>query len=161
MGHARNAITLLLSAALAGCASAPRIAIEPSPAPTEVGIDIQRFRDVPVSWAGMIVETRNFERHSEIETIAFPLDRSGRPIPTARDLGRFVAVEAGFLDPQLFAPGRFVTVTGRVTGERRGKIREAAYVWPEVDVEQLQLWREDLHAERPRVTFSIGVGIGR
>lgn len=153
----RGAAAVLLAAAAAGCATSPPM--QPSPPPFEVGERVEAFAGEPVTWGGMIVEARNLPAHSEIELIAFPLDREGRPISRELDLGRFVAVEAGFLDPALYAPGRFVTLTGRVTGERRGQVRNAPYVWPEVDIERLQLWRPGFEADRgPR--FSIGIGIG-
>ncbi len=149
----------LTAVLLAGCASGP--AATASVPPFEVADAIERHLDQPVAWGGMVVETRNFDRYSEIELIAFPLDRHGRPLPHQRDLGRFILLRAGFLDPQIYAPGRFLTAHGRITGDRRGRIREAAYVWPELDADAIDLWPADFRARQGNVRFSIGIGIFR
>jgi outer membrane lipoprotein len=151
---------LLAGALLAGCAAHPPAA-PPSAPPAAVVAALDAYLDQQVTWGGMVIETANFERYSEIEVLAFPLDRRGRPQPDALDLGRFVVLRAGFLDPQIFAPGRFVTATGRITGDRRGHLRQAAYVWPELDVHELELWPPDFRQPTSRFHISVGVGIRR
>jgi outer membrane lipoprotein len=144
---------------LTGCQTTPPLrAVVDSPAPFVVAEASGAHVDREVTWGGMVIETRSYARHSEIEVLAFPLDRQLQPQPQAADLGRFVLLRAGFVDPQIFAPGRFVTATGRVTGDRRGHIRQAAYVWPELDAAELHLWSRDFR--QPRSSFSIGIGIG-
>jgi outer membrane lipoprotein len=156
----RIALPLAATLLLGACAGTPT-APPGVPPPHAVAQAIDTHVDRPVRWGGMVIETGNFERHSEIEVLAFPLDRHGRPQPAARDLGRLVVLRAGFLDPQVFAPGRFVTVDGRVTGDRRGRFGEASYVWPEVDAADIELWPVDFRRAPPRVSFGIGIGIRR
>ena len=156
----RAVVSLLSLSLLAGCAGLLP-AVAPSPAPLQVAADIGGFVDRPVRWGGMIVDTRSFAHHTEIELIAFPLDRRGAPVPHARDLGRFIALEAGFLDPALYAPGRFVTVDGRITGDRRGQLRGVDYIWPELDADRIELLPADFRARRPRLSFSVGFGVAR
>jgi outer membrane lipoprotein len=154
-------LTTLLTACalLAGCATVPPVAL--SPPPNVVAGALDAYLDSDVTWGGMVIETVNFDRHSEIEVLAFPLDRHGHPQPDALDLGRFVVVRAGFLDPHVFAPGRLVTASGRVTGDRQGHLRQVPYRWPELDARQLELWTVDRRQTAPRFTFSLGVGIRR
>jgi outer membrane lipoprotein len=159
----RPALPLALVLLLAACAAAPPISAPPpeSVAPFEVASAIERHLEQELLWGGMVIETHTFEHHSEIEVLAFPLDRQQRPVPHAADLGRFILLRHGFLDPDVFAPGRFVTVRGRVTGERNGRIRQAAYRWPELDAAELHLWPADFRQPRSHWSFSVGVGIHR
>jgi outer membrane lipoprotein len=150
------ALIALIGFLLSGCAATPPVA--PSPPPQAVAAALDRYLDQDVTWGGMVIETRNFEHHSEIEMLAFPLDRYRQPLPHALDLGRFVLLRAGFLDPQVFSPGRFVTATGRITGDRQGDLRGVPLVWPELDAHELELWPAG--SSPSRVRFNIGIGIG-
>jgi outer membrane lipoprotein len=154
----RNALIVVLAtaAATAGCATTPLDRTMPPPNQTVADIGLHLGREV--TWGGLVVETTNFERYSEIEVLAFPLDRRSRPRPGQLDEGRFVVLRHGFLDPGIYAPGRFITVTGRINGDRRGHLRQAPYVWPELDATEILLWPTDF--QRPPVRFSIGVGVG-
>lgn len=159
----RPALSIVVALLLAACATPLPVTApaHPSPAPHEVAEAIDRHLDQPVLWGGMVIETRAFERHSEVEVLAFPLDRRQRPLPDSADVGRFILLRHGFLDPDIFAPGRFVTVHGRITGERRGRIREAAYLWPEIDAGELHLWPRDFRQPHGHWSFSVGVGVFR
>ena len=148
---------------LAGCATAPPFPEAPAslaPQPYRVAAAPGQWTGRDVLWSGMILDVRNFERHSEIELLAFPLDEAQRPVPSAADQGRFIALVSGFADPATLPEGRFVTLTGRITGEREGMLRTRAYVWPEVDVAQMHLWPRDFQESRTRFSVGIGVGIG-
>jgi outer membrane lipoprotein len=158
----RTLFLLCAATLLAACASAPPLrTVADSPPPFAVAEAIDAHLDREVTWGGMVIETRSYERHTEIEVLAFPLDRRLQPQPQAADLGRFVLLRSGFVDPQVIAPGRFLTATGRVTGDRRGRIREAAYIWPELDGEALHLWPRDFREPRSNLSFSIGIGVFR
>ena len=155
-------IALAAATLLAACASTPPLpVVAGSPPPLAIAADVDAYLERGATWGGMIVETRNYERHSEIEVLAFPLDRRLQPDPRAADLGRFVLLRAGFLDPQVYAPGRFLTATGRISGDRRGQLRTAPYVWPELDADALHLWPRDFRHPRTRFSVSIGIGVFR
>lgn len=153
----------LLAAAfalLAGCAGNPPIATPPpaSPAPFEAAESLQQRLDEDVMWGGMIVDTRNYERHSEIEVVAYPLDERQRPNPDLAEQGRFIALRAGFVEPNEFATGRFVTLRGPITGDRSVKLRGQDTKLPEIDARELVLWPRDFRT--PKSSFSIGIGVG-
>ncbi|HET6603611.1 MAG TPA: Slp family lipoprotein [Xanthomonadaceae bacterium] len=147
---------------LTACASRQPV-IVPAPAESPSPYGVMRapasHLDDSVLWGGMVLEVRNYERYSEVEILSFPLDRGQRPLPTARDQGRFIALLAGFADPAELPQGRFVTLLGRITGDREGTLHRAPYVWPEVDVRTLHVWPEDFRERRSRVTIGIGIGI--
>jgi outer membrane lipoprotein len=149
-----------LAAGLSGCATAPAFESVPAtsaPLPYTVVESPGRWIDQPVLWGGMILEVNNFERHTEIEMLAYPLDRRQAPRLELADEGRFIAILPGYVEARDYPLGRFVTLVGRITGERRGSLRNAPYVWPEVDVERVHLWPRDFRESKAR--FSIGVGV--
>jgi outer membrane lipoprotein len=68
------------------------------------------------------------------------LSESARPIPTDRAAGRFLACRAGFYEPQVFSPGRSVTVTGRVVGYETRRIGDSEIREPKVAADVVYLW---------------------
>lgn len=153
------AATVLALALLAGCASLPPIADAPtlSPAPYLAAEQIDRYMDHDVLWGGTIVETREFERHTEIEVVAFPLDSQQRPALDAPEQGRFIALRAGRLDPREFSPGRFVTLRGPITGDRERELRGSRERLAEVDAREIVLWPWDYRFQRSNLSIGIGV----
>ncbi len=68
------------------------------------------------------------------------LDKYLRPRLEDRTAGRFIACKSGFYDPEVFARGREVTLTGRIRNIEVRPIDEFNYRYPVVDVDQLVLW---------------------
>lgn len=145
---------------LSGCVTQPAFVDPPAssaPLPYTVVEDPARWMNEPVLWGGMILEVENFERHTEIEMLAYPLDAKQAPRLELADEGRFIAVLPGYVEAKDYPLGRFVTLTGSISGERRGSLRNAPYVWPEVAVERVHLWPRDFR--EPKARFSVGVGV--
>ena len=156
-----RAFALPLLLLLAACAGRPvfeNAPVDTAPQPYLVAERPDQWMDRDALWGGMILEVRNFPDYSEVEILAFPLDRRQAPVPPAADQGRFIALLSGFADPATLPEGRFVTLTGRITGERSGTLHTRPYVWPELAVERMHLWPADFNA--PKSHFSIGIGIG-
>lgn len=154
---------VVASFALGACTVAPAFQTVPSnsaPAVHIVAESSAQWINKPVLWGGMIMEVRNFENHSEIEVLAYPLDARQRPMLEAPDEGRFIALLPGYVESQDFPEGRFLSVIGYLTGDRSGVVREQTYVWPEVDVRELHVWPRDFREPGRRFTFGVGVGIG-
>ena len=158
-----NALRWLLAAALpilSGCAVAPafeQLPADPAPAPYTVMEQPERWIDQPVVWGGMILEVKNFERHSEIELLAYPLDDKQQPMLELADQGRFIAIVPGYAEAEDFAAGRFVSLIGAITGGREAPLRNETYYWPEVAVDRLKVWPRDFRQNSRR--FSVGIGI--
>ncbi|HKJ89162.1 MAG TPA: Slp family lipoprotein, partial [Gammaproteobacteria bacterium] len=72
--------------------------------------------------------------------------------------GRFLAVNEGYLETADYAPGRRVTLTGPVTGLKKGLIGKATYTYPVVKVDDIQLWRKE-QRYRPEPGFHFGIGV--
>lgn len=157
----RLALTAFALLALAGCVPTPlfrEVPGAPSPSPRAVAANIESQMDRAVLWGGMVIALNEYEGYVEIEVLGFPTDPQARPIPQARDGGRFIALRAGRVDPNEVVPGRFLTLTGRITGQREVRLGGQSQTLPEVDARELHLWPRDWNTrERPRVSVGIGV----
>ena len=87
---------------------------------------------------------RGVERRSDnaadrtlVELFGRPLFDNAEPRPSGGDNVRFLARFARFLDPAEYAPGKRLTVYGRLAEPLTGKVGEYAYRYPVVDVEEV------------------------
>lgn len=95
---------------------------------------------------GTIVKTRNIEKGSVIEAIYIPVDSLGYPKGREYSDGRFLALfprSAGYLEPEIYAKGREISIAGVFTGVERGKIDEADYTYPVFEIKQVTLLAEE------------------
>lgn len=125
---------------LAGCVSAPKplqgqfAPISPAEAVRAGGTGEL------VRWGGRIVGVEPLADRSCFEVVAGPLGRDGRPLERDASDGRFIACRAGFYDPQVFLPGREITLTGRIEGFDTRKVGEYDYRYPVLAAEVVYLW---------------------
>lgn len=154
----------LAALSLAACAPAP---IYPTSAsaviatPTQVGLTPERYANGQVIWGGRIVQVKNYAHHSEVELLAYPLDGSQRPRANDSGNGRFIAVMPGYVEPLDYPAGGLMTVSGKLEGSRAGKVGEADYVFPLVQVAQSHVWTaEEMGRGRNNIRFGLGVGVG-
>lgn len=96
---------------------------------------------VPVRWGGTLLSTSNDNGIACLEVLARPLDSSGRPERTREDLGRFLACQPGYLDPQSYQAGRVLTVIGYVTGVEQRKLGQGQLRYAKLKTEQVYLWQ--------------------
>jgi outer membrane lipoprotein len=158
----------LLSLLLTACASTPRFETEgvsTDVTPQAAARASAGAADQQVLWGGVIVGSRNLRDTTQLEILSYPLTDEQRPNTNQSPRGRFLAVQPGYVETADFAPGRLITVRGRLQERVSGKIGEADYTYPVVAVEDLELWQPQAAAERtgvrPRFNFGIGVMIGR
>ncbi|WP_426689297.1 Slp family lipoprotein [Rhodanobacter ginsengiterrae] len=149
---------------LAACAPAPIYKTTTgavTAAPFQVAQTPEKFTGNQVVWGGRIVQVKVFADHSEIEVLAYPLDASQRPKANDSGNGRFVAVMPGYVEPLDYPSGALMTVNGKLSGSRAGKVGEADYVFPLVSVAQSHVWTtEEMNKGRNNVHFGLGVGVG-
>lgn len=160
-------IRLALPAALlmlAACAPAPIYKTSGNAAlatPAQVAQTPERYSGSEVIWGGRIVHVSNFQDHSEIELLAYPLDSSQRPRANDSGNGRFIAVLRGYVEPLDYPAGALMTVDGKLNGTRAGQVGQADYLFPLVDVVQSHVWTaEEMQKGRSNVHFGVGVGVG-
>ncbi|MFP4207511.1 MAG: Slp family lipoprotein [Wenzhouxiangella sp.] len=157
----RLLVGLVLVVLVASCASSP---IAPQHAPVvDLGpAHVLEGRAEPgdrVIWGGRIVAIRNRAEVTELSVVSYPLDGADRP-RTGREPGvRFLIRQSGFVEPVQYAPGRFVTVLGRVAGIEQATVDEYLLDQPVVDAEQLHLWPAAIERWPSRTHWSIGIGI--
>ena len=149
---------------LAACAPAPiykTTGMAAMATPAQVAQTPERFSNSGVVWGGRIVKVDVFSDHSEIELLAYPLDSSQRPKANDSGNGRFIAVVRGYLEPLSYPAGALMTIDGKLNGARAGKVGEADYVFPLVDVGQSHVWTpEEMSQGRSNFRFGLGVGVG-
>lgn len=156
-------LTVLMVGLVAGCSSTPEKTGEPAVQPGDVLTNAEAFKFKAANWGGAIVQVQNFQAHTDIEVIAYPLKRSGLPDFKAQPLGRFVARKKEFIEPANYPVGRLLTVDGSVLGTETGSVGEAEYVFPVLLAHELKLWAvqdPDIGRSGPNVHFGIGIGSG-
>ena len=108
----------------------------------EAARDGQSSRQM-VRWGGTIVDVQNDDAGTRLQVVSRPLRANGRPIRDDRSEGRFIARVATFLDPEIYKPGRDISVIGTVGAVEEGTIGEASYSFATIDVENYQYWRPE------------------
>ncbi len=145
--------------AVGACATPPQV-VDTGPTPS----DVVRVGTIggSVHWGGQIVKTKNLSDRTLVEVLAFPLDSEGRPAVDQAPQGRFIVEKSGFLEPKEYARNRLLEVRGIHNGFTDGKVGEAAYRYPVVIGQVLQLWESgsSTRSSQPRVSPRIGIGIG-
>ncbi len=159
-----RALLLPLPLVVAACATGPRFdmsGVDPQVGPAQAVAEIEQRRGARVVWGGTIINTLNLADSTRIEVLAYPLDSAQRPRTARSPQGRFLIEYPGYLESADYAAGREITVSGVLTETREGRIGEAGYRYPLVTAERLYLWDPRAQREGPRVSFGVGVIIGR
>jgi outer membrane lipoprotein len=135
--------------ALGGCATIPQ-PLQGNYPPVSLDAARSGTASARVRWGGKIIETQPREQQTCFFVLAEPLDSQARPESDGDSLGRFVACKQGFYDPEVFAKGRELTVTGTLDGTLQHKIGEFDYTYPKVEADNVYLWpRRPLYVQRP------------
>lgn len=146
----RLLFAVVAALALGGCATIPQPLQGNYPPVTLEAAQGGTANATPVRWGGEIIETQPREQQTCFFVLAEPLDSQARPRTGGDSLGRFVACKQGFYDPEVFAKGRELTVTGALEGTIQHKIGEFDYTYPKVEASNVYLWpRRPLYAQRP------------
>lgn len=129
---------------LAGCASNIPREIQDAPAdnPTvrEVRDNIDRYTGTRVRWGGTIASVENRENDTWVEVVARDLGSYGQPYDSDSSYGRFIVRIEKFIDPQIYAEGRELTVTGIVESRIVRPIGEHPYTYPLIRGTAHYLW---------------------
>ena len=155
----KNFLVLSLLLGLAACASTPlkldgvNRAVSPAMVTGE-----HPYTDMRVVWGGMIIKTQPLQQTTQIEILAFPVDENGEPDRQTASQGRFLIVRQGYLEPADFAPGRWVSVVGKIGPSQMGTVGEASYRFPVILPEQLYLWPL-ASGSKTQTFFHFGIGV--
>ncbi|MEJ2695913.1 MAG: Slp family lipoprotein [Candidatus Sulfobium sp.] len=94
-----------------------------------------------VIWGGIIIETINHKKGSEVLVLETPLDYEGEPEDSEYSHGRFIATTSGYLDPEIYRKGRKVTVAGEIISPEKRKIGETTYTYPVISIREIHIWK--------------------
>ena len=112
---------------------------------------------------GTIVNNTRTTTGTQLEIIAYPLDSNHYPRIDNADGGRFLAVNASILDPTSFAPGKQVSLVGKLTSVVTGRLGEIDYSYPNLEISQIFLWTQNSGGgggfDNVNTTLHIGVGV--
>lgn len=145
---------------LAGCASRFVAPINHGPDLVQAVANPGQYVGAPVVWAGMIVAVQNLPRTTQFEVLAYPQAHNGGPDRSRQALGRFLGVQNGYAEALDYPPGRAVTLEGRFIGLSAGRVDDASYSLPKLQIEQIHLWPDRLGAGWLPPTVHIGFGFG-
>lgn len=107
---------------------------------------------------GVIVNTINKQEGTLIEVYETALDREGKPVNTDVSEGRFLALYPGFLDSEIYRPGRKVTLTGTVVGAKVQQVGEIQYRFPYLLVKEIHLLKVEEYADYAQYDVSFWGG---
>lgn len=142
---------LLAALALSGCATPEALQGDfPDTTPAQMSSS-SAASPAHIRWGGTILSMENNAEGSCFEILSRPLNSYGRPTSSDQDLGRFLACDKTFREPETYKPGRMVTVVGNVTGTENRQVGEFEYAYPTVDVEYLHLWKQESQTQRTYV----------
>lgn len=132
-------LVLAILFVITGCSSAPK-ALKGEFPPLEPGQTSVRDLGTEVRWGGVILDARPDARQTCFEVLSRDLDRSYRPRTEDVTQGRFIACRDGFLDPEVFAKGREITLTGAVVAVDERQVGEFNYRYPVLSARFITMW---------------------
>lgn len=143
---------ILLFASLSGCASQVPKSIQTKPEPNisyeKASQNIESVDGKTVRWGGKIISVENKHTSTWIEILFAPLGPFGEPDLDDEYSGRFIARLDGFVDPEIYAQGRRLTVYGVIESNIIKEIDEHPYQFPLVHAQEHHLWPRYLAAHQ-------------
>src|SRR6267143_7240455 len=134
-----------LAAAVSGCATSPMskdIRTEAKATRHVSFATISRnpgvYKGEEVIWGGEIVKVLNEPSASKIYLSEIPLHWSGDPVYQAKSPGTFIAKMSGTLDPELYKPGRVITLGAKIADPESGP---AGQMVPVVTADEIHFWQ--------------------
>jgi outer membrane lipoprotein len=153
---------MLICLALISCATPAFKDVDAAIAivPSDVQQSPDRYTGAEVVWGGRIISIENREQSTDVEIVAYPLDRDQQPIPDAPTVGRFILVLPGFVEPFDYPAGRHLSVHGIVAGTRVGHVDAHDYLYPLLRAREVTVWPWGfMFDKKPHVSLGIGVRI--
>jgi outer membrane lipoprotein len=136
---------------LSGCATpmVPREVMSTVTQPPTAFREIQQNTDhyigITVLWGGQILGVMNSKDSTSIQILQEPVDSDGKPTDRDASQGRFLAECKDYLDAEVYAPGRRITIVGKIKGKIAHPLAEgqSEYDYPVVSIENVYLWQKE------------------
>jgi len=130
---------------LSGCAGAPPViqegALPPMPF-TELIAHADQYKGKAVILGGYILEVENQKDYTRILAVQAPMDSRQRLKSKDLSKGRLILIYSGFIDPEVYAKDRRITVGGNILGGAADD-PEVPYPYLRIQVENIHLWPEE------------------
>jgi len=134
--------TLMLQVSCAVISDQVRREAEP-PVPFKTLLaEDDRYKGRIVILAGYVLETRNLESETIIKVLQVPFRSGEEPDLKDRSQGRFKIYHTGFLDPEVYAKDRAITVAGEVSGSDYEEIGGDRIQYLKLIDREIFLWPE-------------------
>jgi len=114
--------------------------VDPTLTFAEVKTNPEAYRGKALVLGGLLLDTRPDRQGTTLEVLNYTLDRWGEPQTVDEAGGRFLARADRFLDPEIYQPGLFVTLTGTVQGAGTRTLKDYEYVYPLFAITEIHLW---------------------
>jgi outer membrane lipoprotein len=105
--------------------------------------DVDKYKGKTVILGGYILETQNLVDKSIVKVLQVPLGFGENPKSKDMSQGRFIILQKGFLDPEVYKKDRKITVAGTVTGIVTEKVNHFAQPYLEIESREIYLWPKD------------------
>ena len=132
-------------AVLSGCAVAPPVVQEDALPPipfTDLIAHADQYKGKAVILGGYILEVENQKEHTRILAVQAPLDSGQRLKSKDLSKGRLILIYSGFVDPEVYAKDRRITVGGNILGGAADD-PEVPFPYLEIQVNSIHLWPEE------------------
>lgn len=128
----------------------------------EVAGDPEAYIGRSVVFGGTILKTENTEGGATvIEVLQEGLNSQLKPVDTDSSEGRFLAEFEGFKDPAIYAPGKGITVAGKVIDADKRPLGKGTYTYPVIRPAEAYLWERGRgYGGEPSIGIGIGLGFG-
>ena len=98
---------------------------------------------------GYILETQNLADKTSIKVLQVPLGL-GETLKSKDDSeGRFIILQKGFLDPEIYSKDRKLTVAGTIVGTVVEKVDHFAQPYLKIESREIYLWPKEDDSLRP------------
>lgn len=91
---------------------------------------------------GHVLEVSNASDHSRMVLVQAPLGINREPQSKDKSQGRLILQYPGFLDPEVYAKDRMITVAGRLLGSSITDARPEPFPYVRLQVTEIHLWAE-------------------
>ncbi len=133
-------VTLLLSACMHPISSETRKQVSPDTTFAMVSENPSAFLDQHILLGGVVISINNAEEGAVLEVMEWSLNRWGEPLSLQEAGRRFLVKTPDPLDPEIYAPGRLVTLAGKVLGKEPRLLGEQEYNYPVFNLTEIYLW---------------------
>ncbi len=147
MNVLRSALLAILITVFTGsCSVISQQIREESIPPMDFKILVQepnKYKGDTVIIGGYILETDNLADQTIIKVLQAPLGARNEPKSRDDSEGRFMILQKGFLDPEIYCKDRKITVAGTVVGSVVEKIDEFSHPYLKIQNREIYLWPKD------------------